>query len=174
MYSKIRTSKKTQGFTLVETLTYGVGLIIILGGMTTFIFYLYDWYRSATIPTRADQIGIDLIGRISNDIRAANSVNDSGTVLNVQGGAISVTTSGGAISTTTVYTLQNGVMKYKVNSNATTSVSGTDVWVSGFYVKKLTTTNSDIVRIEIDIDYRTKTGTTTNVYNGVAVLRQSY
>lgn len=159
---------------MIETLTYCVGLIIVLGGIMTFIFYLYDWYRNATIPARVDQIGIDLMNRMSNDIRGANSVNDSGTILNSQNGAISLLTLDGTISTTTIYALQGGIMKYKINSTATTTMSSGDVWISGFFVKKLSTAVSNIVRIEIDIDYKTRTGTSTNVYSELVVLRQSY
>ncbi|MCX6715743.1 MAG: hypothetical protein NT077_01845 [Candidatus Taylorbacteria bacterium] len=170
MYSRTKKS----GFTLVETLTYGVGLVIVLGGIVTFTVYLYDWYRTSTIPTRVDQVGIALINRVSNDIRGANSVNDSSSIFNNQNGVLSLTTTSGTISTTTVYALQNGVMQYKLNSTATSSISSDDISISGFYVKKLTTPVSTVVRVEIDIDYVTKAGTNTSIYNGLAVLRQSY
>ena len=47
----IHMATKKSGFTLVETLTYGAGLVIILGGMVIFMVYLYDWYRTTTVPT---------------------------------------------------------------------------------------------------------------------------
>ena len=109
-----------------------------------------------------------------NDIRGADIVNDSGSVFNSQMGAISLTTSSGPNSTTTVYALQGGVMKYKADSAATTTVSADDILVSGFYVKKLITSVSTVVRVEVDVDYHTPAGTSTNIYNGLAVLRQSY
>ncbi len=170
----IHMATKKSGFTLVETLTYGAGLVIILGGMVIFMVYLYDWYRTTTVPTRADQVGIALVSRIVNDIRGADIVNDSGSVFNSQMGAISLTTSSGPNSTTTVYALQGGVMKYKADSAATTTVSADDILVSGFYVKKLITSVSTVVRVEVDVDYHTPAGTSTNIYNGLAVLRQSY
>lgn len=168
------TTTKKSGFTLVETLTYGIGLIIILGGVIIFISYLFDWYRSATVPTRADQAGIALVNRISNDIRGANMVNDPASIYNSQNGAVSLTATSGGFSTTTVYALEGGKITYKANSAATSTASPDDMLISAFYVKKLTTPISTVVRIEISIDYATKAGTTTNMYTGLAVLRQSY
>lgn len=170
----MHTATKKGGFTLVETLTYGAGLLIILVGVMIFTAYLFDWYRSATIPTRADQMAIALMNRVSNDIRGANSLNDPSSIYNSLSGAISMTTTSGETSTTTAYALQGGVLKYKINANATTTISSDDVWVSGFYVKKLATPVSTAVHIELSVDYAAKTGTTTSIYSGLAVLRQSY
>ncbi len=165
---------KSSGFTLVETLTYAAGLLVILAGIVTFIFYLYDWYRSATVTTRTDQVGISLINRVLSDVRGADTANDAGSIYNNQYGATSLTTSGAGVSTTTVYSLEGGALKQKVNSSATTTLTAADMWISGFYVKKLTTAVSSSVRAEISIDYRTRSGTSTATYSGMAVLRQSY
>jgi hypothetical protein len=161
---------RTRGFTLIETLTYGAGLVVILGGIVAFIVALYGWYRDATVPARVDQAGIDLVNRITNDIRISETVNAAGTVQNAQLGSISLN----QVATTTKYTLENGVMKYKLNSTATTTASPTDLYVSGFYVRELPTGISTAVRIEVNIDYWSDAGTTTAIFNGLAVLRQSY
>ena len=171
MYS---TTKTTRGFTFVETLTYGTGIIIILGGIVAFLFYLYTWYRSATIPTRVDAAALTLMNQIATDIRVGNTLNDSGSIYNSANGQVSVTTSSGANSTTTIYYLENGKIRSKIGSNATTTVSAGDIWISGFYVKKLSTPNSMAVRLELNLDYFLNKATTTNTYTDLAILRQSY
>ncbi|HEX7724806.1 MAG TPA: hypothetical protein VF438_03680 [Candidatus Paceibacterota bacterium] len=163
-----------RGFTLVETLTYGAGLVIILGGLSIFLFYLYSWYRTATIPTRADAAGLTLMSQITNDIRVANTINSIASSFNVANGVISMTTSSGSNSTTTVYSLENGHIVSKVGTAATSTVSAADSYISGFYIQQLTTPNSIAVRVEIDIDYSIKGATSTNVYSDLAILRQSY
>ena len=171
MYSITRTNR---GFTFVETLTYGAGMIIILGGIVAFLFYLYAWYRSATIPTRVDAAALTLMNQIATDVRVGNTLNDSGSIYNSSNGQISVTTSSGTNSTTTIYYLENGKIKSKIGSSATTTVSAGDIWVSGFYVKRLATTNSVAAKLELDIDYFLNKATTTNTYSDLAILRQSY
>lgn len=175
MYSITKSSqRRDRGFTLIETLTYGVGLIIILAGIVSFLFFLYGWYRTATIPARGDAAGLALMNQIVMDVRAANTLNDLNSNYDTQNGQISMTTSSGANATTTVYSLQNGQMQSKVGSAATTTISAGDMRVSGFYIKKLPTPNSMAARIEIDVDYFINGATSTNVYTDLAILRQSY
>lgn len=163
------------GFTLIETLTYGVGIIIVLGGIVVFLVSLYNWYRSATIPTRADEVGMTLLARIMADVRGANATNDAYSIYNSQNGKLSLTAlSSSGTATTTVYALEGGVMQHKVNTTATTTASPSDVQVSAFYIKKLTTPISTVVRVEVDVTYSLKGESHTSVYNGLAVLRQSY
>lgn len=162
------------GFTLVEVLTYGAGLLIILAGLITFLIYLYDWYRSVTIPVRADQAGVSLMHMVMKDIRGATTIDDSASVFNSDSGKLSVTATIGSNSTTTIYVIENGRLKKRVGASATTTVSSSDAYLSAFNIKKLATPKSSAVRVVIGVDYHLRTGTTTNVYDGLAVLRQSY
>lgn len=172
----ISSPRNNRGFTLVEALVYGVGLVIILGGIVTFIFYLYGWYTKATLPIRVDQAGIALVSRITNDIRGANSTNDGSSTYGTQNGAISVTTMLGNFSTTTRYYLSNGKIYYTINAGGSAVLlSPEDLWISRFEVNKLSNIYSTAVRIKLGIDYWTsKTGTSTNNYYNLAILRQSY
>ena len=163
-----------RGFTFVETLTYGVGLVIILGGLSIFLFYLYTWYSTATVPTRTDAEGLSLMNQVVTDLRAANSLNESASSFNIANGYVSMVTSFGSNSTTTVYYLENGHLKSKIGTAATTTISAADSYISGFYLKELSTSNSVVLRVEIDMDYAIKGVTTTNAYSDLAILRQSY
>lgn len=165
---------RTRGFTLIETLTYGAGIIIILGGVVMFLFYLYNWYRSATIPTRVDTAALAIMNQITTDLRASNTLNDSVNYYNQPIGQISMTSIAGTNSTTTVYYLERGAIKSTVGTSATTTVSAGDIWVSAFIVRKLTTPVSMAIRIELHIDYSLRGATTTNTYTDLAILRQSY
>lgn len=165
--------RTNRGFTLIETITYGAGLIIILGGVAAFVVAMYGWYREAILPARVDQAGIDMVNRLSNDIRAADSIDAAHTIQSSQIGALALIQG----ATTTRYALDNGVLRYKLNNNATTTASPSDMYVSAFYVQELPTTVSGAVRVEVSIDYYKNgadAGTTTATYSGLAVLRQSY
>jgi hypothetical protein len=172
-YSRIKAARNG-GFTLVETLTYSFGMLVILGGIVAFIFYLYQWYRSATIPTRTDAAALALMSQIATDLRAANALNDGASAYGTANGRISMTSTVSPNSTTTVYALESGRMKEQVNSAATSTISAGDIWISSFRLTKLATSNATAVRIELGIDYFLKGATSTNTYSDLAVLRQSY
>lgn len=167
-------TNKKSGFTLLETLLYAAGLILILAGIVTFIFYMYEWYRKATVPSRVDMIGVTLLSKIGNDIRSSNVVNDADSSFSVSNGAISVTSTNNSVSTTTKYYIQSGAIKYKLNTGSADNISPNDVYVSGFSINKLTTSVSTAIRIQLNLDYATKAGTTTNTYTNLITLRQSY
>jgi hypothetical protein len=172
--SQRKSSSSQRGFTFVETLTYGVGLVIILGGLSVFLFYLYTWYSTATIPTRTDAEGLSLMNQVATDLRASNSLNESASSFNVANGYVSMVASSGSNSTTTIYYLENGHLKSKIGTAATSTLSAADSYVSGFYLKELSTSNSVVVRVELDLDYAIKGVTTTKTYSDLAILRQSY
>jgi hypothetical protein len=165
---------KEKGFTLVEVLVYAAGLIILLSAMVTLLFYMYGWYRSVTIGPRSDQVGTFLVTKIEGDIRGANSINLSQSVFGSATGAISVTSTINSISTTTYYALQNGHLINQINGGASSYVSPSEMTISAFTLNQITTSVSSAVRFEIDVAYLTKSGTTTNAYYGLAILRQSY
>jgi len=165
---------KKSGFTLLETLIYAAGLLILLSGMVAMVVFLYGWYRDATMPTRVDQVGITLINKIGNDIRGSNVVNDGNSVFNVQNGAISATATYGNVSTTTRYYLDGTTIKSRVNNGVEQMETPSDVKVTGFFVKKLVTQASLGIKIQLLLEYKTKTETTTRVYDNFIVLRQSY
>lgn len=170
----MQTSRRNKGFTLIETLTYAAGLIVILAGMVAFIYSMYNWYRSATIPARADQIALEIMSRVMADVRAADTINDGASLFGVAGGMLSITSSMGASATTTVYSLNDGAIVARVNSAATSTYSSADATITSFLVRKLSTPISQAVRVELGIEYADKAGTTTRTYSDMAILRQSY
>jgi hypothetical protein len=174
MFTTIKKSMRNRGFTLAEVLVYAGGLIVVLAAMVSFLYYMYNWYQTATVGPRADQAGIYLVSKIEEDIRGADSVNTGSSVFGVAAGAISVTATNGSNSTTTLYYLSGSRIASQVNSGGVLYVSPSDMTVTAFYVNQATTTESSAVRFEIDIAYHTRQGTTTGMYPGLAILRGSY
>jgi type II secretory pathway pseudopilin PulG len=168
----IYTTTKQRGFTLVETLFYLGGLVLLLSIISLTLIYTYDWHRSTTIGSKAEIVGITLVDRIVRDIRGAESVNDE-SVLLTNNGTLSITSA----STTNIikrFYISNDRLTYLKDSEQAIYLSPSGLTVSRFYITELTSPKSSAVKFDIDISYLTKTGTTTKTYSGFGILRQSY
>lgn len=169
-----RKDHTVRGFTLVETIFYAAGLVVLLGAMTGFLYYMYDWYRNVTIAPRADRVGTATVDRMVREIRTASSMNVAGSVFNSSNGVISVTVSTSTGNTTKVFALNNNCVTYVINSGASECLSSSDITVSALYINRITTPISQAVRIDLRITYQTKSGPQTRDYVGLAILRASY
>lgn len=167
------TTKKQRGFTLVETLLYTAGLLVLLGAIVSFLFYLNDWYRNATLEPRADRAGIELIDKIIKDVRAGEIVAGD-SVLGSDNGTLSLSGYTNGLPITRYFTLNNGRIEYQENGGATDEISPADMTVSRFRLVQLTTPLSSGIHVDIDISFKAKTGTTTKTYSGFSMLRHSY
>lgn len=168
----ITTNKK--GFTLVETLFYIGGLVLLLGVISTIFIYMYDWYKVVTIEPRVDQVGITLVDKIVKDIHAGATINGSESSFGTTNGSVSVTGSINAVDVIKKYSILGTCMAYQQDSGATTCISPNGMTVSRFYLTQVDSPISTAIRFDIDISYKTKQGTTTKTYSSFAILRQSY
>lgn len=167
-------NKNKKGFTLVETLFYIAGLVLLLAVITTIFLYMYDWYRAVTIPPRVDRVGSILIDKISRDIHTSELINSAQSSFNTTNGALSITGIVDSISVTKKFSLSNGYLAYQQDSGSTSYLSPNGMTVSRLYFISTSTPISSAVHFDIDIAYKTKQGTTTKTYSGFSILRQSY
>ncbi|MES2314661.1 MAG: hypothetical protein V4524_01860 [Patescibacteria group bacterium] len=165
---------KNKGFTLLETIIYAAGLILLLGAMLTLLFTTYNWYRNATIGSRVDQVGTTLADRIERDIRTGQSIDTTNTAFATSSGTLSLNALVNSSNIVKRYALTSGRISYQENSGALQYLSPTDITVTRFYLKDILTGVSEAVKFNIDITYSTKTGTTTRTYSDVSIMRNSY
>jgi Tfp pilus assembly protein PilV len=164
----------TRGFTLIETLFYMVGLLILLAAMTSFLYYMYDWYQRSTVVPRMDRIGVNVVDTLVKDIRSGTTVNGAQSSFGITQGALSFAATVGAGTVTKYFSLNSGRLVYQENGGAIAYISPTDVSISRFYVMATSTPLSEAVKFDVDITYSLRTGSTTRTYSGFTVLRQSY
>jgi Tfp pilus assembly protein FimT len=175
MTIKTNRTKLDQGFTLVETLFYIAGVITLLSIIVITLFNTYDWYRTSIVYPRVNQDGSLIISRIGNDIRSGSALNPAQNVFNVSNGAIGITgLDASQNSVSYYYFLQNGRIAYQKNGGETEYLSPANVHVSKLQFNQLDTPISTAVRVVVDIGYKTKTGTTTNTYSTLGIMRNSY
>lgn len=171
MYTKINNKK---GFTLIETLFYIGGLVLLLLTISTILLYMYDWYRSVTLAPRVDQVGITLVDKIVKDIHISSVVNAGGSILNSNNGALSLSGTIDSAPVTKRFSLINGCVAYELNGSTATCLSPNGMTATRLNFNQVTSSISTAVRFDIDISYRAKQGTTTSTYSGFAILKQSY
>lgn len=174
MFTQTNTNLK-RGFTLVETLFYIAGMVALLVVIIFMLINSYDWYRTTVVYPRADQDGSLAISRIENDIRSGSSLNTAQNSFNTSSGSVGLTglDSSGA-SVTYYYALQNGRIAYQKNGGATEYITPAYLTVTRLQFNQIDTPISTAIRTVIDITYPTKTGTTTNSYSALSIMRNSY
>ncbi|HEY9583339.1 MAG TPA: prepilin-type N-terminal cleavage/methylation domain-containing protein [Candidatus Paceibacterota bacterium] len=154
---------KQKGFTLVETLIYIAGLVVLLAVITWLIYMVYGWYRNAIVIPRTDRAGMSVTDQIVREIW-------KGQTALLNNGTISIT----GVSETDVITLNNGRVTLSKNGGAAEYLTGQGVDVTRLYFKKIDTPISSAVRFEMDITYVIKNASSTKTYTGLAILKNSY
>lgn len=175
---QIRKSSKNKGFTLVETLVYAFGLVLLLGTMTGFTYYMYNWYQFATASSKIDQVGLTVLDRIVRDIRSGVNY-DSGvgqSSFGVNDGSITVNTNDNGVTAIKKYSLSsNNKVQYQQDGGTTQDVSPDNVVISKLLFRNISTSlPSYAVRVEIEITFNARSGTITREFDDLAILRQSY
>ena len=166
---------KQKGFTLLETIIYIGGLILLLGAILGFLASTYDWYRNAIIGSRVDGVGVAMADNLIRSIRSGESVNPTGTAFGTTTGSLSLNALD-ASSTAIIkkYALASGRMTYQENSGSVQYLSPSDITISRLYFTDIATPISEAVKFDIDITYNLKGVSQTRTYSGVAVMRNSY
>lgn len=165
---------KKSGFTLIETLVYVAGIIILLVVIFSFISSTYNWYRTATIGSRIDAIGTILSDHLSKNIHSGQSIDSPNTLFGTTTGRLSIVALVNAVNVTKKYSIINGRITYSENGGISDYLTPTDVTVTKLYFTNMTNAISEAVRFEVELSYMAKNGTSTRTYSSVAILKNSY
>jgi hypothetical protein len=173
-FTAIRASK-SRGFTLVETIIYVISAILLVGAIGGLMYYMYGWYGTATIIPRTDQAGTTLVDRIVRDVRSGTSINASGTSLGTTLGSISLTSSPNGTNVTKAYAVSNGRATYSQNGAAAAYITPSQMTVSQLKFTEIDAGSiSKSIRVDLQLTYSMRSGTSTRSYTGLAVMRNSY
>ncbi|MEK7609957.1 MAG: hypothetical protein AAB470_02465 [Patescibacteria group bacterium] len=163
-----------KGFTLIETLFYTAGLVLLIGAMITFMFYMFNWYNNVTIVPRVDRVGVNLVDKIIKDIRSGTLTNLAQSSLNTTNGTLSINANVNGVIVTKYFAINNNRLIYQVDGGTISYITPADMTISRFYITSDSTPVSQAVHFDIDINFNTRGGQQTKTYSGLAVLRQSY
>jgi len=166
--------QKNRGFTLIETIVYTFGLVLLIGTMVGLMYYMYNWYQYATISSKVDQIGLTVMDRLVRDIRTGTDIDLAQSTFNSATGQIFINGKEEGVAITKEFNLSNNRIQYEYDGGGAQYLTPQNMSISRFYFKDLSTSVSKAVKIEIQITYNTRTGPITHDFNGLAILRQSY
>lgn len=166
--------RKIRGFTLIELLLYAAGLVFLLVVITYLILQMHNLYRTLTLSSRADRVGITVVDRIVKDIRSGQFINLADSSLGVATGTLNLTTQVGNSDVVKEYAYDNGRISYQEDGGSIYYLSPDDISVSKFEFNQIVTPVSQAIRFELEINYNNKDQSVIKNYTGVSVMRRSY
>lgn len=171
----IYNTNNNKGFTLIETIIYIGGVVLIVGIIVDMLFYAHSWYGNLSTKSRTDAVGIALVNRLLSDVRSGQDINASQSLFGANSGTLSMTVLiNPSITVTKRYAIQDDRLAFSENSGPVQYLTPDDMTISQFRLNQLLSPAGKAVRFVIDISYLTKSGTTTSTYTGMAILRNSY
>ncbi len=165
--------KRTSGFTLVELLVYVAGLLALGTVMVVMIVQFYILYKEIIAIPRADRAGLALVDQITKEIRSADSIDAINSQFGTTNGVLDLDSVINGVITEKKFFVQNGRVQFQ-NGTTITSLSPKDLTVSNFNFTYVTTSVSEAVRFNLELQFQTKNATETKSYTGFAILRESY
>ncbi len=164
-----------KGFTLVETLFYIGGVVLLLGVIVTTLINTYTWYQEVVAYPRVDTQTTLALSRIISDIRGGETINAGQSTFNVDTGTLSITgLDANGITKTSVYSLSNNRITLQTNAGTTQFLTPASLRITRLRFNQLNTALSSAVRAEIQAEYQTRSGTTTTTYSSLGILKNSY
>lgn len=165
----------TRGFSLVEILVY-TGILVIL--MAVIVSTLLALSRSNTAVTTAQRIestAIVSLDRMVRDAHSAGSIDVSQSVLGTSPGQLTLnSTDPSGNATTTQFFLSGQTLHVKEGGTDIGPLSSTSTRITKLIFRRITTAQSQAVKIEMTIESGTTTSYRSRSFYGTAVLRGSY
>lgn len=166
---------KIGGFSLVEMLFYVALLSLALLVVTQTLLVMIRSYGNLRATQHIEQDGGFSLDRIVREIRDASEVTDAESVLGTNPGELFlVTTNAVGASRTVEFYIENGQIMLREDGTPVGSLTGTKTTVTNLVFRKITTTRSKGVKIEMTIESGSGTANKSKNFYGTAVLRDSY
>jgi Tfp pilus assembly protein PilV len=170
----MKTKQNQKGFTLIELVVYVAGLVILSGVMVLIIIQFYMLYKEIIAVPRADRTGLTLVDRITKEIRSGDQIDTLNSQFNTTDGIIEFDSEENGSTVARRFYVENGIVKFSENGGTAVSLSPKDLYVSNFQFKLVSTSVSQAVRFDLELQFMTRNGTETKPYTGFSILRESY
>lgn len=163
------------GFSLVEMLFYVVILSLSLIAVMQTLMVLTRSYGVLRSVQRIEREASTAMERMIREIRDANDIDDAGSVLGTNPGELLLrsTDSSGTARTVEFY-LDGGKVSLRENGVVSGLLTTAKATVSNLVFRKITTTNSKGVKIEMTITTGSGPSAQSENFYATAVLRDSY
>lgn len=165
-------SKK--GLTIVELVIYATLLLLVMFIVVNVVFSITGSHRKIMLERLLEYNGVVLMDKLARDIRNADSVNLGLSVFNQNSGVLVLNSNNNGVNYSVKFDLLNGILRFFDENNQISNISSDSVSINSLIFNHFSNSNSDGVKIDIEIqaDYGNESKKI-NISNFV-VLRGSY
>ncbi|MES2436479.1 MAG: hypothetical protein V4519_00550 [Patescibacteria group bacterium] len=165
--------KTSTGFSLIEMLIY---ISILSGIFIIIVSVLVSFsasYRQVSALRVLERSAITAMERMTRDIRAGTQVNDGLSTMGSSPGVLSITQTQNSVSTTTRFYISANSVKMDVNNAYYGPLTGSDVTVTSLIFRKLTSSSTDAVKIDMTLQATKGNVTKSKTYHSTIILKGS-
>ena len=160
-----------KGLSILEALIYIAILSIVSVVIVDVALVMTKAYGSFRVTQNIERAGLSSLDRIIREIRDAESIDLSASVLGTHPGTLTLNTTDSSGNARTVeFYLQNEVISLKENGIANGALMNTNASTTNFIVRRIVNAHSEGVKIEMTIS----SGAKSENFYATAVLRNSY
>ena len=163
------------GYSIVEIIIYiAVFAVLTTVVMNSFIV-LTSFYNQNRTHHDLLENGNSVMERLSREIRTANNIRTGTSTLGSNPGVLDLDSVDSSNNTQTVkFSTTNGALNLAVNGTSVGNLLGPNIQVTSLVFRKITTTNSTAVKIEMTLkDTKDATNLVENFYDTI-ILRGGY
>jgi prepilin-type N-terminal cleavage/methylation domain-containing protein len=160
-----------KGFTLTEMLIYVSILSMLMVVVISTLVTMTRSYNTLKVSKRLNHAAVASMERITREIRGAQSISIAQSTFDAHPGRLYLQT---ASATTTEFFLDGGILKLNQNGSYVGPLTSDEVQVTSLKFGRITTANSEAVRIDLTLESTVGNKTEIETFYGTAVLRGSY
>lgn len=141
----------SKGISIIETVVYFSMLAVLTLVVTQSLMSLFKSYSVIKTQQDIETSAIQIIDKLTRDIRDADSVVTASSSFNVPEGSIGLNIVNENITDTYQYFVSNGIFKVSKNGVYLGSLSQENVTVNSFIARYINTSSSKALKIELNL-----------------------
>jgi len=165
-----------KGFSLIEVLVYIAVMVIVLLIVVNTALLMTKAYQEMRLSVNMNNSAVSILERMSREARWSSSINTTDSILNNNSGLLVLNRIDGSEVTTEIrFYIENGSLVIKEGlSDAVALNAPGKVFVDKFFVTRIDSGISEMVKIEIELRGMLKDRIKMETFYDSIILRESY
>ena len=165
----------SRGFSLLEVLIYVSSLVLILAIVSNTFLLMSKSYLDIKVSQDINNSAVNIIERMSREIRWSNEVDSVNSVFNSNLGILVLNTIDDfGVSVEKKFYIENGILKIKEGFEEPKVLNTENVKVNKMFLVLADSGISKIIKIEIEIEGTVKNNTKIKTFYNSVVMREGY
>ena len=164
-------NKLIKGYSLVEMVIYIAILSIVSILVINTVLSFTKGYRDVMALRMIDHSSIDVMERMTRDIRSATQIDNGNSVFGTNPGVLVLVSTVNGVSTVTKFYLEKGIIKLDINGSYFGPLTLSNTTVNSLVFTKLDSGISSAVKIDMTVSSTAGGVTKTKTYHSTIVLR---